>query len=43
MEGLKMLGLHYGVSRINILKKQLGRTLPTDTNTDNTNAFMDEH
>ncbi|KAJ0049209.1 hypothetical protein Pint_15329 [Pistacia integerrima] len=25
------------------LKKRLARTLPTDTDTDNTNAFMDEH
>ncbi|KAJ0106166.1 hypothetical protein Patl1_17925 [Pistacia atlantica] len=42
MEGLKMAGLHKGVSRINILKKQLDKTLPTDTDTDNTKAFMDE-
>ncbi|KAJ0083455.1 hypothetical protein Patl1_29503 [Pistacia atlantica] len=38
MEGLKMPGLHKGISRINILKKQLDKTLPTD----NINTFMDE-
>ncbi|KAJ0049496.1 hypothetical protein Pint_15330 [Pistacia integerrima] len=42
MEGLKMAGLHKGVSRINILKKQLDKTLPTNTDTENIKAFMDE-